>query len=204
MRYVVVIATRPGCSMSFAATIFLAFAMSTDAFAASIGKGATLHKPRFADAIRIGALFGVIEATTPIIGWALGIMAASYISAWDHWIAFTMLFCLGAAMIWRSFSNAEPEPPRPASKSVRTLALTAVATSIDAMAIGVSLAFLDAPILPAALAIGIATTLMTTIGVMLGRALGALAGRRAEFLGGLVLIGIGAAILYSHLHASAV
>lgn len=189
--------------MTFAATMLLAFAMSTDAFAASIGKGATLHKPRFADAIRIGALFGIIEATTPVIGWMLGMLAASYISAWDHWIAFSMLSCLGAAMIWRSFSQEEPEPPRPASKSVRTLALTAVATSIDAMAVGISLAFLDVSIIPTALAIGAATMLMTTIGVMLGRALGALVGRRAELLGGLILVGIGIGILYSHMQSVA-
>lgn len=186
--------------MQLASTLFLAFAMSTDAFAAAIGKGATLNRPRFADAIRIGALFGLIEAITPVIGWTLGILAAGYIAAWDHWVAFVLLCFLGIDMIRKGLRRADDatdakQPPR----SLRALVLTAIATSIDAMAVGVSLAFIDVAIIPTAIAIGLATMLMVTIGIMLGRVLGSLAGHRAEIAGGVILIGIGCTILFEHL-----
>ncbi|GLX14814.1 hypothetical protein Pstr01_30530 [Pseudomonas straminea] len=85
--------------MSFLSLVLLAFAMSTDAFAAAVGKGASLHKPRFLDALRTGLIFGVIEAITPVIGWFIGQAAASFAEEWDHWIAFTLLLLLGVHMI---------------------------------------------------------------------------------------------------------
>jgi putative Mn2+ efflux pump MntP len=189
--------------MNFAALIFLALAMSTDAFAAAIGKGATMHKPRFFQALRIGILFGVIEAITPVIGWAIGSLASKWVSAWDHWIAFTLLLILGGNMIRVGLKTdvGEKTEASPQNQSMLMLALTAVATSIDAMAVGVGLAFVKVSIFEAALMIGLATTMMVTIGVMLGRLLGSLIGRRAEIVGGLVLIGVGTTILFEHLAA---
>jgi putative Mn2+ efflux pump MntP len=189
--------------MNLASTALLAFAMSTDAFAAAIGKGAALHKPRLSEAIRTGAIFGMIESLTPVIGWALGIVAAQYIADWDHWIAFGLLCGLGLMMIKNGITAIESEGTRPDKHSFALLAITAFATSIDAMAVGVGLAFLDADIISTAAAIGLATTLMVTTGVMLGRFLGAVAGRRAEILGGFILIGIGSIILVEHLGAPA-
>ncbi|HEX7911947.1 MAG TPA: manganese efflux pump MntP [Paraburkholderia sp.] len=185
--------------MNPVATLFLAFAMSTDAFAAAIGKGATLNRPHWREAIRTGLIFGVIEALTPLIGWFLGKAAAQYVSAWDHWIAFTLLFVLGARMVFNSFSAKDVEATKPASHSFWLLALTGFATSIDAMAVGAGLAFVDVNIYSTAAAIGLATMAMVTIGVMLGRVIGHVAGRRAEMAGGVVLIGIGATILAEHL-----
>ncbi|MFL9874054.1 manganese efflux pump MntP [Paraburkholderia megapolitana] len=185
--------------MNPVATLFLAFAMSTDAFAAAIGKGATLHRPRWSEAVRTGLIFGVIEALTPLAGWFLGKAAAQYVSAWDHWIAFTLLFVLGARMVFNSFSAKEVEETKPATHSFWLLALTGFATSIDAMAVGASLAFVDVNIYSTAAAIGLATMAMVTIGVMLGRVIGRVAGRRAEMAGGVVLIGIGSTILAEHL-----
>ncbi|MGI4849104.1 MAG: manganese efflux pump MntP [Janthinobacterium lividum] len=185
--------------MNFLSLVLLALAMSTDAFAAAIGKGAAMGKPRFAQALKIGLLFGVIEAITPLIGWAIGSVAAKWVSQWDHWIAFTLLLILGSRMIWAGFAAPdEHEEASAAKQSILMLALTAVATSIDAMAVGVGLAFIDVSILEAALLIGLATTTMVTIGVMVGRLLGGVIGQRAEILGGVVLIGVGAAILYEH------
>jgi putative Mn2+ efflux pump MntP len=186
-------------SMNFAALVFLAFAMSTDAFAAAIGKGATLNKPRFFQALRIGILFGVIEAATPVIGWAIGSLATQWVAAWDHWIAFVLLLILGAHMIWNGIKEDQEEAPQ--NQSMLMLALTAVATSIDAMAVGVGLAFVNVSIVQAAVMIGLATTIMVTTGVLLGRVLGSLIGKRAEIAGGLVLIGVGTLILYEHLSA---
>src|SRR5690606_24998575 len=111
---------------------------------------------------------------------------------WDHWIAFVLLGVLGLRMIWASLTqDDEGETTKPSRHGFWLLAITGLATSIDALVVGVGLAFLDVAILPVAAAIGFATMVMVTLGVMLGRVLGALAGKRAELLGGLVLIGIG-------------
>ena len=190
--------------MTLTALIFLALAMSTDAFAAALGKGAAMPKPRFLQALRIGLLFGCIEAITPVIGWLLGAFASKWIVQWDHWLAFFLLLGLGGHMIWAGLQSADAQGEGdPAGQGVMTLALTAVATSIDAMAVGVGLAFINVNIVHAALAIGLATTIMVTLGVLLGRLLGAAIGKKAELIGGVVLIVVGAVILYQHLSAEA-
>lgn len=192
--------------MNIAATIALSLAMSTDAFAAAVGKGAALHKPQLREALRTGLIFGVIEGITPLIGWAMGHVAAPYVEAWDHWIAFTLLAVLGARMVWAGLqADDEEADDKPAAHGFWTLAVTGFATSIDAMAVGASLAFLDADIAVTAAAIGFSTFVMVTIGVMVGRGLGAIAGKRAEVAGGIVLFAIGALILYEHIgpHAAA-
>lgn len=182
------------------ALVFLALAMSTDAFAAAIGKGSSLHKPRFIEALRTGLIFGVIEAITPVIGWAIGHAATRFVEDWDHWIAFTLLVLLGLHMIYNGVRHDDEQPAdKPAQHSFLILAVTAFATSIDALAVGVGLAFVDVNIVVAALAIGLATTVMVTIGVMLGRVLGTVVGKRAEIIGGVVLMLVGSAILYEHL-----
>jgi len=189
--------------MNAASTVLLALAMSTDAFAAAVGKGIALERPHWPEALRTGLIFGVIEASTPVIGWLVGSAAAVYVTAWDHWIAFALLGLLGVRMIIAGLRADEAvETAKPDRHSFWLLAATGLATSIDAMAVGVGLAFLDVDILPVAATIGLTTFLLVSVGVMLGRVLGAIAGRRAEVLGGLLLIGIGSAILFEHLHAS--
>ncbi|WEK28407.1 MAG: manganese efflux pump MntP [Candidatus Pseudomonas phytovorans] len=179
--------------------VFLAFAMSTDAFAAAIGKGSSLNKPRFVEALRTGLIFGVIEAITPIIGWLLGQAASQYVEDWDHWIAFILLLLLGAHMVYAGLKPDEEEEEKQSQHSFWILAVTAFATSIDALAVGIGLAFVDVNIWVAAAAIGLATMTMVTIGTMLGRALGSVVGKRAEIIGGIVLMLVGATILYEHL-----
>ncbi|QIE28932.1 putative manganese efflux pump MntP (plasmid) [Caballeronia sp. SBC1] len=185
--------------MNIASTLLLAFAMSTDAFAAAIGKGATLHRPRIREALRTGLIFGVIEAITPLVGWALGKAAAPYVAAWDHWIAFSLLLVLGVRMITSGLRAPTPEVEKPNSHGFWLLALTGFATSIDAMAVGAGLAFIDVNILSTAATIGLATLVMVTLGVMVGRFLGKAVGQRAEIAGGLVLVVIGSVILAEHL-----
>ncbi len=178
----------------------LSLAMSTDAFAAAVGKGMALQRPHWREALRTGAIFGAIEATTPVIGWALGLAAADQVKAWDHWIAFVLLLGLGAHIVFNGLKPPEAQAAdKPARHGFWVLALTGFATSIDAMVVGVGLAFLDVPILPVAAAIGCTTLVAVTLGVMAGRVLGRAAGSRAEVAGGLVLAGIGAAILFEHL-----
>ena len=182
----------------------LSFAMSADAFAAAVGKGAAMQNPRFPEALRAGVIFGTIEGLTPIVGWLLGISAAKYITTWDHWIAFFLLGLLGLHMIHVGLKpeaeGGATEPTRPGN-GLWNLAATGFATSIDAMAVGVGLAFLDVNIGVVALAIGLTTLVMVTLGIMLGHILGSVAGKRAEVVGGFMLIGIGVFILYEHLSA---
>ncbi|MGO3743109.1 manganese efflux pump MntP [Kerstersia sp.] len=190
--------------MNFASTLLLALAMSTDAFAVAVGKGAALHKPRFTEAMRVGLIFGTIEAITPLIGWLLGRVAAPYIESWDHWVAFVLLLALGAHMIWRSLHAAPPSATdtpcvHRGRQGFWALALAGLATSIDAMAVGVSLAFIDASIIPTSVMIGLATMIMVTLGIMLGRVLKRLVGHWAECAGGVILILVGLSILYEHL-----
>lgn len=185
--------------MNLAATLALSLAMSTDAFAAAVGKGAALQKPTLREALRTGLIFGVIEGLTPLAGWAMGRAAAPYVQAWDHWIAFVLLVGLGLHMITAGFAPADDLEDKPGSHSFLVLAVTGFATSIDAMAVGASLAFLGENIALIALAIGLSTFVMVTIGVLVGRALGVVAGKRAEVVGGLVLIAVGATILYDHI-----
>jgi len=185
--------------MNFLATAAIALAMSTDAFAVAIGKGAALHRPHLKEALRTGLIFGVIEGLTPLVGWALGHVAAPYVEAWDHWIAFTLLGVLGLRMIREGLSADEDDDEKPSKHAFWLLAITGFATSIDAMVVGASLALIDANIFTTAGAIGLATFTMVTLGVMLGRGLGRIVGKRAELAGGLVLIAIGCIILYEHI-----
>ncbi len=186
--------------MNPVSVLLLGFAMSTDAFAAAIGKGAAMTRPRLSQALRAGAIFGVIEAITPVVGWLLGKSASRHIEVWDHWIAFGLLLALGLHMIWNGF---KPEPDEPVNEAARHgflgLALAGLSTSIDALAVGVTLAFVDTPIAVVALVIGLCTFSMVTLGIMLGRVLGDMVGKRAEMAGGVILIGVGLAILYEHL-----
>lgn len=188
--------------MNFSATILLAFGMSMDAFAASIGKGATLHKPKFSEAVRTGLIFGVIETLTPLIGWGLGYLVNETVMILNNWIAFILLTFLGSRMIINGFRHTpEEEVPKIHRHGFWLLVTTAIATSLDAMAVGVGLAFLEVNIIVTALAIGCATAIMSTLGLMIGRFLGPMFGKRAEILGGIVLISIGAEIIYSYLTA---
>lgn len=182
--------------MSAAATVLLAFAMSLDAFAAALGKGAALQRPRLSEALRTGAVFGAIEAATPVLGWAVELAAAAWMNAVDHWVAFLLLGLLGVRMIHHALRREEAGKPE--RHSLRTLVTTAFATSIDAFAVGVTLALIGADIVVSAIAIGLATFLMAAIGTWGARFVGQRFGRMAEVAGGLCLIAIGLKILLEH------
>lgn len=183
--------------MSIVSNTILAFSMSADAFAASVSKGVSLKKPKLTDALRIGLIFGAVETITPLIGWLIGIAASRYIEAIDHWVAFIILVFIGGKMIGEGLQKERAEKRE--SHKLHVLMLTAIGTSIDAMAVGVTLALLDANILLMAGMIGCATFIMATIGIMTGHYIGTKAGRIAEVSGGLCLIAIGTHILLTHL-----
>jgi putative Mn2+ efflux pump MntP len=183
--------------MSPVAITILALGMSVDAFAAALSRGATVQRVRVGDALRTGAVFGVVETATPLLGWCIGILAAGYIAAIDHWVAFTLLGLVGLHCLYAALRRAPDALPR--RNSAWMLVAVAVGTSIDAMAVGVSLAVLDVDIWIVAPAIGLATFIMATGGMMAGRMLGSRFGRGAEALAGLVLIALGTSILIEHL-----
>ena len=180
--------------MTFLAVLLLALSMSADAFAAACGKGAGLEKPHWREALRTGLIFGVIEAITPVIGWACGRALGGFIAAFDQWVAFGLLVLIGGKMLWDAMRR-HADAQKPQSHAFGVLALTALGTSIDALAVGVTLALVNANIVVNALAIGAATFTMTTIGVMTGRFLGDRFGRYAEAAGGIALIAMGIKIV---------
>lgn len=187
----------------------LGFSLSVDAFAAALGKGAGMREVRFVDALRIGAVFGGMEAFMPIVGFAIGLVLTAWVAPVDHWIAFVLLLGVGGHMLWEAMSG-EIDTPAEAVEQVAPglgargpkwirLVLAALATSIDATVVGVSLAMMDVNIIMAVIIIGVITTTMATIGVLLGKKAGEWLGRYAEAAGGVVLIAIGALILWQHL-----
>jgi putative Mn2+ efflux pump MntP len=165
--------------MSLLSIIVLAFSMSMDAFAVSVGRGAALGRPRFSETLRTGVVFGIVEAITPLIGWAAGVAAARFVTAVDHWIAFGLLAAVGINML-RAAMSTEHEEEKKVGMSFVMLIATAIGTSLDAMAVGVSLAFLEVNILVIAVAIGAATFLMASGGMLVGRLIGERFGRYAE------------------------
>ncbi len=189
--------------MNLLTTILLALGMSVDAFAAALARGAGSLHYTWRQTVKTALIFGIVETITPLIGWLVGSMAQKFIAEYDHWLAFGLLLALGLKMIWGALHDDDDEAAAADKNRTDTTLLltviTAIATSIDSMVVGVGLAFLDANIWLTALAIGTSTTIMAAIGLRLGRLLGQKIGSRAEMAGGVVLIGIGTFILLEHL-----
>ena len=175
----------------------LAVGLSMDAFAVSVCKGLSVTKMEQKHALLCGAYFGGFQALMPAIGYLLGSQFESMITQIDHWIAFVLLALIGGNMIKEAFENGE-EAADP-SLDIKTMTLMAVATSIDALAVGVTFAFLQVRILPAVLFIGSITFLLSAAGVKIGNVFGCRYQKKAEFAGGLILILMGLKILLEHL-----
>lgn len=180
-------------------TIFLiAVGLSMDAFAVSIAGGLTMEKLRLKSILRIALFFGGFQAIMPLIGFSAGLSVREYITHFDHWIAFLLLLFVGTKMIHESFS-APGEEKKIDTENTATLLVLAIATSIDALAVGLSLSFLRVDIVFAAALIGITTFIICFAGVIIGKQTGHLLGNKIEILGGIILIGIGIKILVEHL-----
>jgi manganese efflux pump family protein len=180
----------------------LGASLSVDAFAASLSKGATEHRNRWRDAVRVGVVFGFFEAITPALGYFLGYMLNDTIAAYDHWVAFGLLVTVGVYMVREAVTGTDDVATEPRiDVTYWRLAITAIATSIDAAAVGISLALMDVNVWIACLIIGGITTIVATSGVILGKHIGPYLGRYAGILGGFVLVAIGGSILFQHLTA---
>lgn len=170
-----------------------------DAFAVSISNGASARGFGRRDAARQGLYFGGFQFLMPVLGWALGSGVKDYIEAVDHWIAFILLAAIGANMIRDSLANGDA--PGESVLTARVLAFQAIATSIDALAVGISFALLDVDILKAGLVIGAVSFCLSFLGGLLGKALGNFLQAKAGIAGGAVLVLIGCKILAEHLGA---
>lgn len=175
--------------------------LSMDAFAVSVCKGLGMDKINKKQAFVIGLYFGGFQALMPLLGWILGIRFQQYITSIDHWIAFVLLVFIGGKMILEAIRDKDEETV--ARKNVpldhKEMLLLAVATSIDALAVGITFAFLDIPIVKAIVIIGLTTFVLSIIGVVVGNFFGTRYKQKAEIAGGIILILIGAKILLEHL-----
>ena len=175
----------------------IAVGLSMDAFAVSICKGLSMQKMSWKKALVVGLYFGGFQAGMPLLGYFLGSRFQEKIMAFDHWIAFILLCLIGVNMIRESFSKEEEQTD--ASISFRSMVPLAVATSIDALAVGVTFAFLRVEIVPAVSFIGIVTLLLSMAGVKAGNVFGSRYKSRAELVGGIILVLMGVKILIEHL-----
>ena len=172
----------------------IAIALAMDAFSVAVAAGISLPAVTGRHVFRLAWHFGLFQFLMPVIGWAGGRAASGWLQRFDHWIAFGLLVGIGVKMVWESLSKDEDAPRSDPTRGV-SLVVLSLATSIDALAVGVSLALLDVAIVIPSLIIGFVCGLMTILGVRLGRQIGRLLGKRIECVGGLVLIGIGVKIL---------
>ena len=177
--------------------IVIAAGLSMDAFAVSICKGLSVRRLRPRHNIICGVYFGGFQALMPVAGWLLGRQFESLIKSIDHWIAFALLVLIGANMIREAVKNEEENLND--SFSPKTMLPLAVATSIDALAVGVTFAFLDVAIVPAVSIIGVTTFIFSVAGVKIGNVFGAKYKSKAELVGGIVLVAMGIKILIEHL-----
>lgn len=183
--------------MGFLELTLLAVGLSMDAFAVSICKGLAMDRVTLGRAAVVGLWFGGFQGLMPLLGWFLGSRFSSYITAVDHWIAFALLVILGLNMLREAQSGGEDEAD--ASLGVRIMLAMAVATSIDALAVGVSFAFLSVNIGAAVSFIGVITFVLSMVGVKVGSLFGAKYKSKAELAGGVILILMGLKILLEHL-----
>ncbi|MCQ2978778.1 MAG: manganese efflux pump MntP family protein [Clostridia bacterium] len=170
--------------------------LAMDAFSVSICKGLATKKMSYKNAFLCGLYFGIFQALMPLIGYLLGSTFESLITSFDHWICFILLFIIGLNMIRESFSKEEAND----DMSFKTMLLLAIATSIDALAVGVTFSFLNVNIIKAIIIIGAITFVLSFVGVMIGNAFGSKYENKAKLAGGIILILMGVKILLEHLN----
>lgn len=174
----------------------IAVGLSMDAFAVAVCKGLSLGKVKLKHTMLVGLYFGAFQALMPLLGYWLGSNFADIVESIDHWIAFVLLGAIGINMIRESHGDGESVN---SSLTVRAMLPLAIATSIDALAVGVTFAFIRVQIIPAVIFIGVTTFLLSMLGTKLGSTVGSKYGSKAEFVGGVILIIMGLKILLEHL-----
>lgn len=183
--------------MSIYELFIIALALSMDAFAVAVGKGLCVQRLKPMHSLKVGLWFGGFQALMPILGYYLGVHFSTYVEAFDHWIAFVLLAIIGGNMIKEAFKKDECDK-KSADFGFKTMLLLAVATSIDALIVGVTFAFLHVDIWMAVILIGVITFILSIIGLKLGNIYGTKYKSKAEIAGGIILILMGLKILLEH------
>ena len=181
--------------MGFVELFLIAVGLSMDAFAVSVCKGLGMNRLNWGQAVIIALFFGGFQALMPVVGWFAGAQFAHFVSAWAPWIAFALLAFVGGKMLWDAFHDEPEEDEGGYRFDVGELFMLAIATSIDALAVGVSFAFLDVSIAPSVLLIGVTTFAFSLAGVAIGHVFGSRWEKPATIAGGVVLILIGFKVL---------
>ena len=185
--------------MGFITLLLTAIGLAMDAFSVAITDGILVKKIRWQDAVKIGLFFGGFQFLMPCVGWLLGSAFARYIESVDHWIAFILLGFIGGKMLFEAIAQKEEEVEIHNPLSMKVLTLLAIATSIDALAVGVTFATINVPVLFASGVIGVVAFVFSAAGLFIGNRFGNIFGNKAEIAGGAVLVLIGAKILIEHL-----
>lgn len=186
--------------MDFIPLLLIAVALGMDTFSVALGIGAAAGELSFRPVFRLSFHFGLFQTLMAVIGWYGGMTLTGVIEDYDHWLAFGLLTLVGGKMIYESLNSEEGRAGVDLTRGMSLIVLS-IATSIDSLAVGISFAFLHMPILFASLLIGLTSFIMTVTGFIAGDRLGSLLGKRAELVGGLILIGIGLKILLEHLYS---
>ena len=192
--------------MDFGSIFVLALGLSMDAMAVAAARGLATPHVRAVHVVKIALFFGGFQALMPLLGWMIGAAFGEHVRAWDHWIAFVLLGAIGLKMLWdaRPGAHADDEAaPSSDPFAPRVLLVLSIATSIDALAAGVTLPMLEAPMLVTLSTIGVTTAVLSAIGLLVGRRFGAMLGKRLDVIGGLALVGLGTKILIEHLGGDA-
>jgi putative Mn2+ efflux pump MntP len=188
--------------MGFGAIFLLSVGLAMDATAVAAARGLSARRILPRHVLLVALLFGGFQAFMPLLGWLVGSHLGPVVERFDHWIAFVLLGGIGAKMLHDAYAGEADEAPRPEDLfRLGILLVLALATSIDALAVGVTLPILGAPLLLSLITIGVTTALLSGAGLLLGRRFGAKLGKRLDIAGGLVLIGLGTKILIQHLLA---
>ncbi len=172
--------------MDFISLLLIAIALSMDAMAVSISAGIASDKPKLYKVIKLALFFGFFQFLMPVIGYYLGRTVSEYIERFDHWVAFALLVFIGAKMLIEAIKNKDEGSPTDDPYKTKTLFIMAIATSIDALAVGVSFAMTNVQIFFSAAVIGVITFLLSMLGVFIGRKVGSLFSKRAEIIGGII------------------
>jgi putative Mn2+ efflux pump MntP len=185
--------------MSFLEILLVSFGVAMDAFAVSVSAGVVVKKINFRQALLLGVFFGGFQVLMPLIGWCGGNACKQFIELFDHWAAFFLLALVGGKMIYEACKPKEADDETADPFNLKILFVMALATSIDALAVGVSFSFVNVPLLLSVSMMGLVTFIASVAGVYIGGIFGHLFERKFEFAGGLVIILIGVKILLEHL-----
>ena len=184
--------------MEFLSIFLIAISLSADCFAVALSASCTNRNFTRLQILRVAGFFGFFQALMPLLGWLAGRTIVDLIASFDHWVALGLLAFVGGKMLWEAFHHEADEKPVDISRGWMLLTLS-VATSLDALAVGLAFAFEDTNIWLAAPVIGSVAFIVAAVGFLIGRKVGQIFGKRAEMIGGIILIGIGVRILLTHL-----